>query len=133
MISRPTKFEGALFDLDGVLVTTDQLIYEGINQYLVKRGLESLTPAEFGGFFGVHGEGTAGYVIKKYNLSEDVASVLAGLHENINYGQAKLKPGAKELLTYFKQVGIPAATPVSLSSKTRQHSGVSPRALAAVT
>jgi HAD superfamily hydrolase (TIGR01549 family) len=96
-------FEGIIFDIDGTLTSTNQLIFDSFN-YISKKYLnKTFTDEEIINLFGP----TEDFIIEKLfpdNFDEVKKDYYKYYEEN--HHKAELYPGIKELLIYLKQKNI---------------------------
>ncbi|GAB6283743.1 MAG: HAD hydrolase-like protein [Ignavibacterium sp.] len=97
------NFDGIIFDIDGTLTSTNQLIFDSFN-YISKKYLNKIfTDEEIINLFGP----TEDFIIEKLfpdNFSEVKKEYYKYYEEN--HHKAELYPGIKELLIYLKQKKI---------------------------
>lgn len=119
MINSKKNFEAAIFDMDGTLVDS-MWIWEKIDiEFLndrnlefpndLRKSIEHLSFAE-----------CAHYFKKRFNLSEDIDTIM-NIWNDMAFDHykydVKLKPGAKEYLSFLKSSGIKLALATSNSEK----------------
>jgi pyrophosphatase PpaX len=97
-------FNGFIFDIDGTLTSTNQLIFDSFN-FIAKKYLDrTFTDEEIIGLFGP----TEGQIIKKLfgenhkEVSEDYYKFYSD-----NHSMADIYPGLKEILVYLKDNNYP--------------------------
>lgn len=110
--------QAAIFDLDGTLIDS-MWIWDEINvTYLKSKGAER--PANLEEEINhLSFQQTAQYFKDTFNLTQSVEEIITELNELAyeNYlNKAKLKPGAKALLSFLKNKGIKVALATSNSS-----------------
>lgn len=97
------NFDGIIFDIDGTLTSTNQLIFDSFN-YISKKYLnKTFTDEEIINLFGP----TEDFIIEKLfpDNFEEVKKEYYKYYEE-NHHKAELYPGIKELLIYLKQKNI---------------------------
>ena len=97
------KFEGLIFDIDGTLTSTNELIFKSFNHIAIKYLNRTFTDNEIIALFGP----TEDVILKewcgnKFEAAKKDYYEYYKSHHNI----AKLYPGIKELLDYLKSKGI---------------------------
>ncbi len=99
----PSKIKGIIFDIDGTLTSTNELIFESF-RFISKKYLnKSLSNEEILSLFGP----TEDVIIKKWfgENFEDVKKDYYNFYLK-NHEMADLYPGIKEILEFLKQKGI---------------------------
>ncbi len=94
-----------IFDLDGTLAQTTDLIFESFNHIAVKYTGKRHSPEEIIGFFGPPEEIAIGNLIGEKNLGaaiDDYYRFYAEHHKDM----ARLHPGVEELLGHLRQSGF---------------------------
>lgn len=111
---------GAIFDLDGVLLDSMAIWNDLGARYLVKIGVqpeEGLNQI----LFSMSMEQGAEYMKKRYHLDQSPAEILTGIQDMMRdfyFYEVKTKEGAKELLTFLQEKGIPMT---AATSSPREH------------
>ncbi len=97
------KFDGIIFDIDGTLTSTNQLIFDSFNFILRKYMNKTLTPSEIIALFGP----TEDQIIEGW-FPENHEEVKKDYYQYYtdNHGIAALYPGIKELLAELKSSGV---------------------------
>ncbi|MDO8513788.1 MAG: HAD family phosphatase [bacterium] len=120
------NIKAIFFDLDGLLINTDELIYGAIIRIL-KDHNKSMDPDEFGSFFGLSGEDLAKRIVNDCDIQLSHKELIDLIRAEANYPSAQLKTGARELLEYlepkYELVLVTNAAEISLSTKM-SHLGV---------
>lgn len=96
-----SDLKAIFFDFDGLLISTDELIYTALNLALEKHGCK-LSEEEFGRWFGLSGEDLMKKMIEIFQLNVDWQALVAEVRSLIEYDKIELKPGAMELLKYLE-------------------------------
>lgn len=109
------KIKGAVFDLDGTLLSSTDVWRKIDVEFLGKRGLEVpedyveiITPMEF--------KQIADYTIERFHLPETPEAVMAewnDMAKDAYENKVQIKPGVKELLAALKKANIPMAVATS--------------------
>lgn len=99
------KFQGIIFDVDGTLTSTNELIFATFNHVVEKYLKKKFTPSEIVGFFGP----TEDQLLKKL-IPNDYESARKDYYEfysNNHKEMASLFEGIKEILEMIKIENIP--------------------------
>ncbi|MBX2975905.1 MAG: HAD family hydrolase [Ignavibacteriaceae bacterium] len=98
------KFKGIIFDIDGTLTSTNELIYASFNHITQKFMNKTMTPREIIALFGP----TEDQIIEGWfnERHQEVKDVYYSFYENNLLQSADLYPGIRELLFELKSKGI---------------------------
>lgn len=98
------KFKGIIFDIDGTLTSTNELIYASFNHITQKYMNKTMTPQEIIGLFGP----TEDQIIEGWfnERHQEVKDVYYSFYENNLLQSADLYPGIRELLFELKSKGV---------------------------
>jgi len=98
------KFKGIIFDIDGTLTSTNELIYASFNHITQKYMNKTMTPREIIALFGP----TEDQIIEGWfnERHQEVKDVYYSFYENNLLQSADLYPGIRELLFELKSKGI---------------------------
>lgn len=111
---------GAIFDLDGVLLDSMAVWNDLGARYLLKQGIqpeEGLRET----LFSMSMEQGAEYMKQHYGMNLSTEEILTGIQEMLRdfyFYEVKAKEGAKELLTFLREKGIPMT---AATSSPREH------------
>lgn len=111
---------GAIFDLDGVLLDSMEIWNDLGARYLLKLGVQP-QPGLRDILFSMSMEQGAEYMKQQYHLQQSAEKVLEGIQEMLQdfyFYEVKAKEGAKELLIYLQEKGIPMT---AATSSPREH------------
>ncbi len=92
--------KGVLFDMDGVLVDSEEYISKAAILMLREYGIEA-SPDDFHPFVGMGEDKYVGGVAKKYGLNADIEIIKArtyAIYKSITHGKLSLLPGAKDFI-----------------------------------
>ena len=97
------KFEGIIFDIDGTLTSTNELIFKSFNHIAKKYLDRTFTDKEIIALFGP----TEDVILKEW-CGENFEAAKKDYYEfyKSHHNIAKLYPGIKELLDYLKSKRI---------------------------
>lgn len=98
------KFKGLIFDIDGTLTNTNQLIFDSFNHIADKFWNKTLPPEEIIKLFGPTEDDIIDLLFKE--KAEEVKKEYFNYYES-NHSVASLHSGMKELLEQVKQKSIP--------------------------
>lgn len=93
-----------VFDMDGTLTQTNQLIYDSFNYIAKKYAGRSYSVPEINAMFGPPEEGALLAIVKQEVLDEAMADYLTFYRKHHNR-LARLYPGIEEVLRYISQSG----------------------------
>lgn len=111
---------GAIFDLDGVLLDSMAIWNDLGARYLQNQGIQP-EPGLSETLFSMSMEQGAEYMKQHYHLSQTAEEILAGIQEMLQdfyFYKVKVKEGAKELLAFLQEKGIPMT---AATSSPREH------------
>jgi HAD superfamily hydrolase (TIGR01509 family) len=109
---------GVLFDMDGVLVDSEDYICKAAIQMFSELGIDA-SPEDFLPFVGMGENRYIGGVAEKYNLRVDINKVKARtyeIYETITKGNLKPLPGAIEFVKQCRSAGLRLALATSADS-----------------
>jgi HAD superfamily hydrolase (TIGR01509 family) len=112
------RIEGVVFDMDGVLLDSEPLHHEVVNELLAEEGA-SLTVDEYLGYVGTTLEDTWGDLVRRFGLTRPYEYYRDRYDEGIRrlYAErSELLPGAAWLVGELKRLGLRLA--VASSSRT---------------
>lgn len=101
----PRPLRCIIFDMDGTLTQTNQLIYDSFNHIAEKYINKRLTPNEIAAFFGPPEKEAVENMIGTLHIDDAMKEYYHFYQERHN-DLASLYPGIKELLTFVKEQGI---------------------------
>ena len=111
---------GAIFDLDGVLLDSMAIWNDLGARYLLKQGVRP-EPELREVLFSMSMEQGAEYMKQQYHLDKSSEEILDGIQEMLQdfyFYEVQAKVGAKELLTFLQEKGIPMT---AATSSPREH------------
>lgn len=111
---------GAIFDLDGVLLDSMEIWNDLGARYLLKQGVQP-EPGLRESLFSMSMEQGAEYMKEQYHLDKTAEEILDGIQEMLQdfyFYEVKAKEGAKELLEFLQEKGIPMT---AATSSPREH------------
>lgn len=111
---------GAIFDLDGVLLDSMEIWNDLGARYLLKQGVQP-EPDLREILFSMSMEQGAEYMKEQYHLDKTAEEILDGIQEMLQdfyFYEVKAKEGAKELLGFLQEKGIPMT---AATSSPREH------------
>lgn len=94
-----------IFDMDGTLTHTNELIFASFNHVLQKHRGHTLTPREIIGLFGPPEEGAVASVFGEEMVPTIMEELLAYYQEN-HHALARLHEGMEQILQFLKDEGI---------------------------
>lgn len=114
--------KAVVFDVDGLLVDSDDLTFVVVQDALWHDFGKRLTKEVFSRYFGMTRQHFIEAISEHYELGSQERQLFAEVRNNLHYEAVELKPGAKELLHYLEEQGIPCAlatngVPGSLAAK----------------
>lgn len=107
--------KAVLFDMDGVLVDSEEFICEAAIAMFKERGVE-VRPEDFIPFVGTGENRYIGGVAEKYNVVGDINAMKARtykIYENITHGRLQPLEGVVEFIAKCKQRGLKIAVATS--------------------
>lgn len=111
--------KGAIFDMDGLLLDTERLYQESWTE-MAKQFGQRADPAFPSAVSGTNGAGMR-QIIRKYYPAVDAdafqAGCIARVERILDEGSVAEKPGAREILEYFRARGIKTAVASSTGRK----------------
>lgn len=110
---------GAIFDIDGVLLDSLEIWDDLGIRYVCSLGKNPIEGME-DVLYPLSMEDGATYLRKTFSIAksnQEIIHDLEKLIEDFYFDEVKGKKGAKEVLSYFKQVGIPVVCATSCSRK----------------
>lgn len=111
---------GAIFDLDGVLLDSMAIWNDLGARYLLKQGVQP-EPGLREVLFSMSMEQGAEYMKQQYHLDKPSEEILDGIQEMLQdfyFYEVQAKEGAKELLDFLQEKGIPMT---AATSSPREH------------
>src|SRR6266850_2078574 len=94
-----------IFDLDGTLTQTNELIFASFNHVAVKYANRTYTPQEIVALFGPPEEGAVEKIVGKDRLEEAMVDFLV-FYEQHHPAMAELHAGIHDVLSFLRQRGI---------------------------
>ncbi len=107
--------DAIIFDLDGMLLDSERLALEGLVDASVKLGLQ-IDLSVFRALIGLNSKSSALKLMELLGPDFPVETLFAEYRRSMAQRHAELKPGAREMLTWVRQVGLPCA----LATSTRR-------------
>jgi len=99
---------GVIFDVDGTLTRTNDLIFASFNYVAQKYCGRQYTPREIVAFFGPPEEGALVRIVGEESLAPAMDD-LCNFYRDNHHGMAGLHDGIEELLAHLRGEGIPLA------------------------
>jgi len=93
-----------IFDMDGTLTQTNQLIFDSFNSIVRKYQGKTLSPSEITGYFGPPEEGALVPIVGEELLPQAMEEYLS-FYRSHHKSLARIYPGIREILTEVKQKG----------------------------
>jgi HAD superfamily hydrolase (TIGR01509 family) len=119
------RFEGIVFDMDGVVIDTEKVVLECWNEVGKKYGLPDMIEV-LKQCIGLNARDTDDLIranfsdhIDKLDRIKEEKKIL--IRECVDNGKVPPKPGVRELLTYLKDNGYKTALATSTSRKSATH------------
>ncbi len=114
--------KAVIFDVDGLLVDSDDLTFVVVQDALRHDFNKRLTKHVFSQYFGLTRHYFTEAISEHYGLAKHERQLFAEIRNNLHYEAVQLKPGASALLTYLEANGVPMGlatngVPGSLSAK----------------
>jgi beta-phosphoglucomutase len=106
---------GVLFDMDGVLVDSEEYICQAAIGMFRERGVDA-KPEDFIPFVGMGENRYLGGVAEKYGLESEIDDIKARtyeIYETITRGKLKPLPGALEFVSRCREIGLKLAVATS--------------------
>jgi len=106
---------GVLFDMDGVLVDSEEYICQAAIGMFRERGVDA-KPEDFIPFVGMGENRYLGGVAEKYGLEAEIDDIKARtyeIYETITRGKLKPLPGALEFVSRCREIGLKLAVATS--------------------
>lgn len=100
-----SKLKCVIFDMDGTLTQTNQLIFDSFNYIAVKYKGREYTESEITAMFGPPEEGALVGIVGQENLDQAMGEYL-GFYRMHHDELARLYPGILDVLDYLKRRGI---------------------------
>lgn len=104
----PRNVAGVIFDVDGTLTRTNDLIFASFNYVAQKYCGRQYTPPEIIAFFGPPEEGALVRIVGEESLAPAMDD-LCNFYRDNHHGMAGLHDGIDETLTHLREQGIPLA------------------------
>ncbi len=107
--------KGVLFDMDGVLLDSEQFICEAAIKMFKEYGVDA-QPEDFIPFVGTGENRYIGGVAEKYGITEDVQKLKArtyDIYNDITHGKLQPLDGAVEFIRHCKDKGLKTAVATS--------------------
>ncbi|MGE5315749.1 MAG: HAD family hydrolase [Acidobacteriota bacterium] len=101
----PTKYDCIIFDMDGTLTQTNQLIYDAFNLVAEKYLGRRLTPEEIVSYFGPPEKEAVQNMIGPEHIEEAMVEYYRFYNERHN-SLASLYPGILEILRFLHEKGV---------------------------
>jgi len=99
------RFSCIIFDLDGTLTQTNELIFASFNHIAKRYANRTYTPQEIVAMFGPPEEGAVENIVGKENVDEAMDDLCAYYDEH-HPAMAGLHAGIREILDFLKQHGL---------------------------
>lgn len=119
----PQKVEAVVFDMDGLLLDTEQIYKRVMQQLCIEWGYE-MTHEMFAAFVGIPQTENVPIYHKFFGADFDVATyenlMVARAHDEMSKG-IPLKHGAKELVADLSARGVPIAVATSTGASAYKH------------
>lgn len=119
------RFDGVVFDMDGVIIDTEKMVLECWNETGMKHGLPDMTEVLMQ-CIGLNSRDTDDLIranfpdhIDKLDRIKEEKKIL--IRDRVDNGLVPPKPGVRELLTYLKDNGFKTALATSTSRKAATH------------
>ena len=105
---KPSRFKCIIFDMDGTLTETNQLIFDSFNYIAMKYKGKTYSPAEIVAMFGPPEEGALLDVVGEEQIDEAMKYYVAYYRKH-HKALAKVYPGILELLRFLKRQKVRCA------------------------
>ena len=115
----PSRLSGVIFDMDGTLTKTSELIFACFNHVAEKYLGKTLSPAEIIGLFGPPEEGGLQRMLGRGDV-DDALEDLYSFYCNRHSSMASLHPRIDEILTFLDERGIRLAIFTGKGSTTTE-------------
>jgi HAD superfamily hydrolase (TIGR01509 family) len=102
------KLQCIVFDMDGTLTQTNQLIYDAFNYIAQKYAGRTFSIPEITAMFGPPEEGSMLHIVRQDQLKEVMADYLA-FYRREHHRLARLYPGIEDVLKFIKERGLKLA------------------------
>jgi HAD superfamily hydrolase (TIGR01509 family) len=116
----PRRPKAVVFDMDGLLFDTENIVREAINAAAPRLGLE-MPEAIFLSLIGLGGDASRARLLEHYGATFDIESFWEAVNEDFHriiVGRQYLKTGVVELLDWLDHAAIPRAI---ATSSTHRH------------
>lgn len=118
--ARPLRISGVVFDMDGLLLDTERL-YRRLFQQLVREQGHALSDEGYGRMVGHRIDISKQVLAEEIGSREPVDAIFdeleARYHNAIAHHEVPARPGARELITFLREHGVPLA----LATSTYRH------------
>ncbi|CAN0008627.1 unnamed protein product, partial [Chrysoparadoxa australica] len=124
-----SAIKAAIFDMDGLLINSEQMIMEACIAAAKEIGID-YTPAQFVELIGRSGVDASRIMCEQLGGESNMAKVSQGLNARLAHNNHvfPLKKGAKALLAYYQtqgiQLAVASSSPIQHIQHRLQHVGV---------
>jgi pyrophosphatase PpaX len=105
---KKVKFKCVIFDMDGTLTDTNQLIFDSFNYIAMKYKGKTYSPSEIVAMFGPPEEGALLDVVEEENIDQAMKEYLA-YYRRHHKELARLHPGILDLLRFLQKRNVRCA------------------------